>query len=95
MHRIHCKVFSEIQVRFKHELLEATARIKSFIAAAHSDDESTKSTRTFYLVSLMLLISLLLLAPDKIPQTLAAADFNPGLLDKIQEIVKKAVSFLG
>ena len=95
MQRISWGVFSEIQVRFKHGLLEATARIESFFAAADSNDESAKSNRTFYLVSLVLFISLLFLAPDKIPQTFAATDLNLGVLGKIQEIVKKAVPFIG
>ena len=94
LQRISWEVFSETQARLEHGLLEAAARIKSFIAAADSIEESTMSNRTFYLVSLLLFISLLLLAPDKIPQTLATADFNPGLLDKIQEIAKKAVPFI-
>ena len=76
-------------------MLEATAQVKGFMAVADLSDESTESNRTFYLVSLMLFISLVLLAPDKIPQTFSVADVNSGVLGKIQEVVKKAVPFIG
>lgn len=95
MQKISWAVFSEIQVSLKHKLLETTARLKGFLSSADFNDESTESNKTFYLVTLMLFVSLIFLAPDKIPQTLAASDFNPGLLEKIQEIAKKALPFIG
>jgi hypothetical protein len=76
-------------------LLESIAQVKGFVTAANLSDESTESNRTFYLISLMLFISLVLLAPDKIPQTFSVAEVNSGVLDKIQEVVKKVVPFIG
>jgi len=76
-------------------LLEAAAQVKGFVSAVSLSDESTESNRTFYLVSIMLFISLVLLAPDKIPQTFSIGQVDSGMLNKIQEVVKKAVPFIG
>jgi hypothetical protein len=95
LQRISKRIFSKIQTRLQHKLLEATAQIKGFLAEAIWSDESTESNKAFYLISLMLFISLVLLAPDKIPQTFATAQANSGVLDKIQEVVKKVVPFIG
>ena len=94
MQKLSLGVFSEIKVRLKHTLLEATAKARGFLELADLSDESTESNRTFYLVSLMLFISLLFLAPDKIPQAFGTAQINSGIIDKIQEIAKKAIPFI-
>jgi hypothetical protein len=88
-------IFSKIRVRIQHVLLEATAQVRGFVAAVNLSEESTESNRMFYLISLMLFISLVLLAPDKIPQTFSIGQVDSGVLDKIQEVVKKAVPFIG
>jgi hypothetical protein len=95
LQRLSKKVFSKIRVRIQHGLLEASAQVKGFVSAVNLSDESTESKRTFYLISLMLFIALVLIAPDKIPQTFSVADVNSGVLDRIQEVVKKAVPFIG
>ena len=95
MQKLSKEVFSKIRVRIQHGLLEATAHVKGLVAAVSLSDESTESNRTFYLVSLMLFISLVLLAPDKIPQTFSIGQVDSGMLGKIQEVVKKVVPFIG
>jgi hypothetical protein len=95
LQRLSKEIFSKVRRMLQHELLEATAHAKGFVAAVNLSDESTESNRTFYLISLMLFISLVLLAPDKIPQTFATAQANSVVLDKIQEIVKKVMPFIG
>jgi len=44
---------------------ELNYRVKSFSAITNFEDESTKSKKTFDLLSLMLLISFVFLSPDK------------------------------
>ena len=95
MQRLSKEIISRIRVRIQHGLLEASVQVKGFVAAVNLSDESTESNRTFYLISLMLFISLVLLAPDKIPQTFSIGQVDSGVLDKIQEVVKKAVPFIG
>ena len=95
MQKLSKEIFSRIRVRIQHGLLEASVQVKGFVAAITLSEKSTESNRTFYLVSLMLFISLLLLAPDKIPQTFSIGQVDSGVLDKIQEVVKKAVPFIG
>ena len=95
MQRLSKEIISRIRVRIQHGLLEASVQVKGFVAAVNLSDESTESNRTFYLVSLMLFISLVLLAPDKIPQTFSIGQVDSGVLGKIQEVVKKAVPFIG
>ena len=95
MQKLSKEIFSRIRVRIQHGLLEATAQVKGFMAVADLSDESTESNRTFYLISLMLFISLVLLAPDRIPQTFSIGQVDSGVLSKIQEVVKKAVPFIG
>jgi len=95
LQRLSKEIISRIRVRIQHGLLEASVQVKGFVAAVNLSDESTESNRTFYLISLMLFISLVLLAPDKIPQTFSIGQMDSGVLDKIQEVVKKAVPFIG
>jgi len=52
------------------------------------EDESTESNRFFSLLSLMLLISLLFLSPDKIQQALTPTEMSTGIFEKAQEIAK-------
>jgi hypothetical protein len=61
----------------------------SFIAGlVNFEDESTESKRTFYLLSFMLLISLVFLSPDKVLQTFSPTQADNGILEKAQEIAK-------
>jgi len=61
------------------------------------EDESTEPEKAFYLLSLMLLISLFLLSPDKIMQTFSPTQADKGIFEKTQEItkiIKKLISNL-
>lgn len=52
------------------------------------EDESNESNKTFYLLSLMLLISLIFLSPDKVPQTFSQGHAEAEILEKMQDITK-------
>lgn len=61
----------------------------SFIAGLMNlEDESNESNKTFYLLSLMLLISLIFLSPDKVPQTFSQGHAETEILEKMQDITK-------
>jgi hypothetical protein len=95
LQKLSKEIFSRIRVRIQHGLLEARAQVKGFVAAVNLSDESTESNKMFYLVSLMLFISLVLMAPDKIPQTFSVGQVDSGALNRIQVVVKKVVPFIG
>lgn len=60
--------------------------------------ESVEPQRTFYLLSLMLLISLIFLSPDKILQVLAPVQAESEILERTHEmakILKRLVPGLG
>jgi len=90
------RLFKETLPKAKSKLLlwsiRISTQIKSITGAANSDDESTESSKAFYLLSLMLIVSLLFFAPDKIPQTFTLTQAQTGIFEKAQEIVKKLVA---
>ena len=62
------------------------------------EDESDESKKAFYLFSLMLLVSLIFLSPDKIPQAFTPPQTDIGVLEKAQEaakIIKRLMPNLG
>jgi hypothetical protein len=82
LQQIRIKVFSEI---------------KSFIAVVNLEDESNESQKTLYLFSLMLLISVVFLSPDRLGQALSPIQMENGLFERIEEtarIVKRLVSYM-
>jgi len=90
------KIFKETlcKVKFKlqQKVFEISSRVKSRVAITNPEDESTESNKAFYLLSLMLFVSLIFLAPDKIPQTFTLTHAETGIFEKAQETIKKLVS---
>ena len=52
------------------------------------EDESNESKKAFYFLSLMLLISLVFLSPDKVLQAFSPTQVDNGILEKTQEITR-------
>jgi len=69
-------------------MVKICSQIKCIATIMKLDDESTESKRGFYLLSLMLLISLVLLSPDRILQTLSPQHANTEILEKMEDVVK-------
>jgi len=67
---------------------QVSCHFESLVRAVNVEDETTQSTRVLYLLSLILVISLILLSPDKIPQILAHVQGDSELLGKAQEIAR-------
>jgi len=76
-------------------VMEISSRINNIVAITNLEGKSNESKKAFYLLSLMLLVSMIFLAPDKIPQTFAPAQAETGILEKAQEMIKKLVPNLG
>jgi len=81
------KVILRVRFRFQ-QLAWLFHRLENFFGAITTEDEATQSARIFYLVSLMLLISLILLSPDKILQLLASTQLDSEILGKAQDVMK-------
>jgi hypothetical protein len=86
------ETLSKVKSKLQLWLIEISSQIKSIAAITNPGDESTESNKAFYLLSLMLFVSLIFLAPDKIPQTLTQTE--TGIFEKAQETIKKLVSSL-
>ena len=52
------------------------------------EDGPNESKKAFYLLSLMLLISLIFLSPDKVLQAFSPTQVDNGILEKTQEITR-------
>jgi len=86
---------SKVRFKLQQSVCEISSWVKSIAAIINQEDESTESKKVFYLLSFMLFVSLILLAPDKIPQTLTLTQAGTGIFEKAQEIIKKLVPNLG
>jgi len=75
------KVKLRVPLRFLHYL-------RNFFGAANNEGEANQSARVVYLVSFTLLISLILLSPDKILQILESMQPDFELFGKAQDIIK-------
>jgi len=82
------KVMLRVCFRFQQQLARLLHRLKNFFESINTEDETTQSTRVLYLVSLVLLISLILLSPDKILQIIAPTQLDSEMLGKAQDIMK-------
>jgi len=91
--RIFKGTLSKVRFKLQQRVFEISSQVKSITAITNQEDESTESNKTFYLLSIMLFISLIFLAPDKIPQTFPQA--GTGIFEKVQEIIKKLVPNFG
>jgi hypothetical protein len=75
-----------LRLKLQHIALELSAqteRLKEFVTL---ESQTSESRKTFYLLSLMLLISFIFLAPDKIPQTFQLGRADNVILEKAREI---------
>jgi len=88
--RIFKGTLSKVRFKLQQRVFEISSQVKSITAITNQEEESNK---TFYLLSIMLFISLIFLAPDKIPQTFIQAGTE--IFEKAQEIIKKLVPNLG
>jgi len=88
LERIFKETLSKVRCKFQQCIIEISSHVKSIVAITSLKEESTVSNRAFYLLTLMLLVSLIFLAPDRILQTLPSTPADTGVLEKAQEITK-------
>jgi len=89
--RTMTKVKSELQQGF----VKISSQVKGVMAVTSLENETTESRKALYFFSLMLLISLVFLAPDKIPQALTPSQTLTGIFERAQGIIKKLTPNLG
>lgn len=78
----------EIESKFQKLFTSLSYRFENLIGMMNDESETAQSPRVFYLISLVLLISLIFLSPDRILQVLPPFELNSGLLEKIQDMVR-------
>jgi hypothetical protein len=79
---------SKVGFKLQQANIKIFAQAKSLATIINFEDESDESQKTFYLLSLILLISLIFLSPDKVPQTFSQGHPETGILEKMQEVTK-------
>jgi len=89
------ETLSKVKSKLQLWLIDISSQVKSMTATTNQEDESAEWNKTLYFISLMLFISLIFLAPDKIPQTFTLPQAETGILEKTQEIIKKLLPNLG
>jgi len=82
------EALSKVRLKFQQYFNEFSSQITSIAVIANSEDESNESKKVFYFLSLILLISVILFSPDKIPQTFVPQQAEAGLSEKVHEIIR-------
>lgn len=82
------KAIFSVASKSQRLLAQVSCHFETLVRAVNVEDETMQSTRVFYLLSLIFVISLILLSPDKIPQILTHAQADSELLGKAQDIAK-------
>lgn len=93
MERVFKETLSKVRFKLQQRVFEISSQVKSIAAITNRENETTESTKAFYLLSIILFVSLIFLAPDKIPQIFTQAE--TGIFEKAHEIIKKLVPSLG
>jgi len=88
LERIFKRTLSKIWPKLQQSAIEIFAQVKGIAALLNLENESVESKKAFYFLSLMLLISLIFLSPDKILQTFTPTHAETGILEKAQEVTK-------
>jgi len=78
----------KIKFKLQQSIFEISSWVKSLQAITNLEDESTEPQRAFYLFSLMLLMFLIFLSPDKIAQVFSFTQGDVGIWERPQEITK-------
>jgi len=79
--------FSKARDRLRQIVFE-TSRIRGVTEITSLKDESNESKMAFYLFSLMFLVSLIFLSPDRILQTFTQMQSETGMFEKMQEVAR-------
>jgi len=85
--------FSNARDKFHQLVLEITSRVSSITGITNLTDESDESRKVFYF-SLMFLVFVIFLSPDKILQMLASMNSETGMFERMQEIVRLLRKFV-
>ncbi len=88
------KAVFRFESRCQWLLAEIHRRFLSFVGATDAEDEAPQSARALFLISLILLFSLVLLSPDKIPQILGSDQLDFEILGKVQCVLKAVRKFM-
>lgn len=86
--KIFVMALFEAKGKLQHILAGISSRIGSVAHLACIPEDSDQSGRTLCFLSLLLLISLVLMSPDRIIEAFSSQRPETGMLEKAQELVK-------
>jgi len=69
-------------------LAEGVCQIKTLVGVLGSEDETVESAKILYLLSIVFLVSLAFLSPDKMSQLFAPSQPGFGIIEKVQDTAK-------
>jgi len=90
------RAIADLKFKVWHCIRELSHMCDNFDRGKSAVEPATESVTSFYLVNFMLLVFLILLSPDKIPQMLVANQPDFAIFDRIEEIstlLKRAIFF--
>lgn len=82
------KVTSKVAFSLRQMLAEGVNKLEALVGVPNAEDDAADSTTALYFVSFMLLILLVFLSPDKIPQVLAPTQIDSGMLGKVHDVMR-------
>ena len=88
LERVFKRKLSDAGSKLQQAAFRISSQVKCVASIINLEDKSDESNKTFYLLSLVLLISLIFLSPDKVPQTFSQGHAEAGILEKMQEVTK-------
>ena len=72
----------------QQKLVKLLNCLRKFFGALNNEGEANESARVLYLVSLTFFISLILLSPDKILQTLESGQVSAEMFGKAHDVIR-------
>jgi len=88
LERVFKVKLSELGSKLQQAAFRISSQVRCVASIINLEDTSNESNKTFYLLSLLLLISFIFLSPDKVSQTFSQEHAETGILEKMQKITK-------
>lgn len=88
LERIFQEAISKVWLKLQQIRVRTSTQFSFVAGLMNFEDESNDSKITFYFLSLMLLISLILLSPDKLLQAFSPTQVDNGIVEKMQEMAR-------
>jgi len=82
------KTLTNAKSRLEKGVFEISSRVKSVTSLIIVENECAETTKAFYILTILLLTSLIFLSPDKIPQMFAPFQTDTEIIERLQGVIK-------